>query len=75
MAGLLKQDRVSRPDELYQLLVEAHRDLSPAESRQLDASLILLLANHIGDLDVIREALDDARRAASRGGPGGERGR
>ena len=71
MPGLLKQDRVSQPDELYQLLVEAHRDLAPAESRQLDASLILLLANHIGDLEVIREALDEARQAVARAGERG----
>ena len=29
----------------------------------VDAKLILLLANHIGDLEVVREALDHANRA------------
>ena len=62
MANLLREDRIGEPDDLYQLLVAAHRDLSPSESRQLDASVILLLANHIGDLEVVRDAVAEARR-------------
>ena len=62
MAGLLTDDRVRDPDDLYQVLVEAHRDLSPAESRRVDACLVLLLANHVGDLDVVRDAARAARR-------------
>lgn len=63
MPRLLIDDRVDRPDDLYQLLVEAHRDLSPADSLRLQASLVLLLANHIGDLEVVREAVEAARRS------------
>ena len=49
-------------DEFYQMLIDAHRDLSGEQSRLLNARLVLLLANHIGDLRVLREALDAARR-------------
>lgn len=53
--------RLSDPDALFALLVEAHRDLPEAESRRLDAKLVLLLANHIGDMDVLRAAIALAR--------------
>ena len=49
------------PDGLYQLLVEAHRDLTDQESRLVDAKLVLLLANHIGDPAVIAAAVAAAR--------------
>jgi hypothetical protein len=48
-------------DDFYELLLETHRGLSDAASAELNARLILLLANHIGDLDVLREALTRAR--------------
>ena len=38
--------------------------MSPSESRRLDASLVLLLANHIGDLEVVRDAVEAARRSS-----------
>ncbi len=52
------------PDELYNLLIEAHRDLDEAASQRLNAKLILLLANHVDDLDVVAEALELARGEA-----------
>jgi hypothetical protein len=36
--------------------------LSDEQSADLDAALVLILANHIGDIDVLREALALARR-------------
>lgn len=48
-------------DDFYEMLIEAHRDLSDEQSAMLNAQLILLLANHIGDLSVLREALAHAR--------------
>jgi hypothetical protein len=48
-------------DEIYAALVEAHQGLSDEAGRRLDVRLILLLANHIGDVDVIRDALAKAR--------------
>lgn len=52
-------------DDFYQLLIDAHRDLSTEDSARLNARLILLLANHVGDLDVIREAIGIAREGLS----------
>jgi hypothetical protein len=49
-------------DDFYEALIEAHRDLGDAQSQLLNAKLVLLLANHIGDLSVVREALALARQ-------------
>lgn len=51
---------LARPDDVYTAIVDAHRDLSDEQCRAFDARLILLLANHIGDEAVIREALREA---------------
>lgn len=48
-------------DDFYEALIETHRQLSDEASRLVNARLILLLANHIGDLGVLREALAAAR--------------
>ena len=48
-------------DDFYQMLIDSHRDLSDEQSALLNARLILVLANHIGDLDVLRAALQVAR--------------
>lgn len=48
-------------DDFYELLLGAHRDLADEQSALLNAKLILLLANHIGDLTVLREAIALAR--------------
>lgn len=53
-----------RPDDFYEALIDMHRDLDDAESQSVNARLILLLANHIGDQDVLREAMALAREAA-----------
>ena len=54
-------------DAFYDRLIETHRGLSDEESRLVNARLILLLANHIGDLDVLDAALAAARGDASSG--------
>jgi hypothetical protein len=48
-------------DDFYELLIETHRGLSDEASRLVNARLILLLANHIGDLGVLQQALAAAR--------------
>jgi len=48
-------------DDFYEALIDAHRDLSDEQSALLNAKLILLLANHIGDIAVLRSALHLAR--------------
>ena len=47
----------AKPDDAFRAVVEAHRGISDAQSADLDAALVLILANHIGDLDVLREAI------------------
>jgi hypothetical protein len=49
-------------DDFYDALITAHRGLSDEQSELLNARLLLLLANHIGDLGVLREAIELARR-------------
>ena len=49
-------------DDFYEALIEAHRDLPDEESEALNARLILLLANHIGDIAVLKQALALARK-------------
>jgi len=62
MSKLRTESAFERPDDFYELLIEAHRGLSDEQSAMVNAKLILLLSNHIGDLDVLREALDHARQ-------------
>jgi len=50
------------PDVAYRIIVEAHRNLTEAESASLNATLVLLLANHIGDLEVIAAAVELAHQ-------------
>jgi len=52
-------------DDFYEALIDAHNGLSDEQSEALNARLILLLANHIGDLRVLREALAAAKSAAA----------
>jgi hypothetical protein len=55
------EPNIAEADNFYEALIETHRDLSEEQSHALNARLILLLANHIGDIDVLREALRMAR--------------
>jgi hypothetical protein len=59
---LLTENRFPDPDAAFRLIVEAHRGLTEEASKALNARLVLLLANHVGDMKVLREALDLARR-------------
>ena len=60
--GLSTQSNFADPDTAYRLIVEAHRGLGDEQSAALDAALVLVLANHIGDADVLREALALVKR-------------
>ena len=52
----------AKPDDFYQALMDAHRELSDEQSVTLNAKLVLLLANHIGDMAVLREAISVAKK-------------
>lgn len=56
-------------DDFYEMLIEGHRGLSDEQSELMNARLVLLLANHVGDLRVLREAVAAAR--AGVGAPAG----
>jgi hypothetical protein len=60
MTALRRTLNLARPDDVYNAIVDAHKGLSDEQCRALDARLILLLVNHIGDEAVIREALKEA---------------
>jgi len=55
--------RLADPDALFAALVAAHEGLDPAASRRLDAQLVLLLANHIGDQQAVLDAIQIAKSA------------
>lgn len=60
----LKLDpQITDPDGFYAELIGAHEGLSDDQSMALNARLILVLANHVGDRAVLREALEMARQA------------
>ncbi|MDX7998636.1 DUF2783 domain-containing protein [Xenorhabdus sp. Reich] len=50
-------------DELFALLVQAHEQLNENELLQFDARLVLLLANHISSMEVIKEAIEHVRNS------------
>jgi Protein of unknown function (DUF2783) len=55
------EPNLAKPDDFYELLIDTHRDLSNEQSELVNCKLILLLSNHIGDLDVLRDAMARAR--------------
>ena len=58
---LITIPNLSAPDDFYEALIEAHKDLSLEDCQAFNARLILLMANHIGNLEVLREAIQAAR--------------
>ncbi len=60
--ALSTSSNFARPDDAFRAIVEAHRGLSDEHSADFDAALVLILANHIGDIEVLREAIALARR-------------
>ena len=59
------QPNIANADAFYQRLVELHQDRSEEQSRLINASLILLLANHIGESAVLEEAMRIATETAA----------
>ena len=66
MTKLLTDSRFADPDGVYTAIIDAHRDLGDAESSEFNARLVLILANHIGDAEVLGEALALAREGLGR---------
>jgi hypothetical protein len=61
MGTLNIEPNITQFDDFYEALIETHRDIDATQSQMVNAKLILLLANHIGDLSVLREAMQRAR--------------
>ena len=61
MATLNTEPNLAAPDDFYEQLIAMHRGLSEVESMRVNAKLILLLANHIGDPQVLEQAMKTAR--------------
>lgn len=55
------EPNLADPDDIYQALIDLHGGLTREQSELVNARLILLLANHIGDAGVLREAMGRAR--------------
>lgn len=64
---LITEPHIDDPDDFYEALIEAHRGLSPEQSQALNARLVLLLANHVGDMRVLTQAMARARDATDAG--------
>jgi hypothetical protein len=48
-------------DDFYASLISAHEGLSDEQSHELNAKLVLILSNHIGDISIVKQALDVGR--------------
>ncbi len=59
--GVRHRQAYTPGDDFYDLLIQGHAGLSDDDSERMNARLVLLLANHIGDLRVLREAIAVAR--------------
>jgi hypothetical protein len=64
---LITTQNLRQPDETYARLIAAHDGLGEAQSHAMNARLILILMNHIGDADVLAQALDLAKTSAKSG--------
>jgi hypothetical protein len=62
MARLITVSQFPNPDAAYERLVDARRGLSDEATAELDAKLALILANHIGDLAILDQAIALAKR-------------
>jgi Protein of unknown function (DUF2783) len=67
MPPLETESRLPDPDQAYRMLIEAHRGLCDEESAALNTRLVLILANHVGDAEVLAEAIALAKRTGASG--------
>lgn len=58
---LIRSPNLPDADGFYQRLIDGQRGLNDEQAAMMDAKLVLILANHIGDLAVLREAIELAR--------------
>ena len=63
------ESRFPDPDLAYRTLIEAHRGLTDEESATLNTRLVLILANQIGDMSILTEAIALAKGASRDANP------
>ena len=73
MTRLRTDPNLDDPDGFYEELLSLHEGRSKAESDAVNARLVLILANHIGDRQVLREAFRAAGSPTGGDGEGGAR--
>lgn len=59
--SLVTSPNITDPDRIYEMVLALHEGQGEEQSRRINARLILLLANHIGDMEVLQEAFEAAR--------------
>ena len=59
---LVRTPNIPDPDGFYKELMDSQRDLSDEQADLMNAKLILVLANHVGDRAVLSEAIAVARK-------------
>jgi len=64
MATLITTPNIPAPDDFYAELLTLHDGRTTDDSHAINARLVLLLANHIGDRDVLRQAFEAAKPKA-----------
>ena len=69
MATLKTEPNIPSPDDFYERLIATHHGLSDQESALVNAKLVLLLANHIGDPGVLVQAMTAAREGVGAESP------
>lgn len=67
MTALIRHPNLDRVDDIYERLLAMHDGLDEAQSLKVSARLILVLANHIGNSDVVLSAIALAKPAAAQG--------
>ena len=65
MTDLITKPNIQNPDDFYAQLLELHENLTKPQSDALNARLILLLANHIGDRKILNQAFKIAQHSTS----------
>ena len=63
MSYFFADQNIEAPDDFYEMLINAHDGLSNSDSRLLNANLILLLANQVGKVEILEEAISVARKS------------
>ena len=63
---LIRTANITDPDGFYQELIDSQRELDDAQAAAMNARLMLVLANHIGDREILKEAFLEAANAGRR---------